>query len=161
MRLALLAVLAAFGLSRAAAPSPGDVMHLVRVDAYDVVDGGYLTFLARGFFYSDGGLDALPTLPPDYYVLRVMDGGVICASALLCAQYDGGVDNTQAATPDCGCTTGTACTLSDGGAAPNGMTLSPGTFSGAGCTPKSCVALFLPLPDGGLDGTWPQTCPLQ
>lgn len=55
----------------------------------------------------------------------------------------------------CACRVNSTC-LVGGSAAPQGRTLSPGTWSGAGCQPKSCFARF----DGiGVDGTWPANCP--
>ena len=166
MRLALASM--ALGVSLAAplvhsaiAPPPGSVQQLVRVDLYDADGGTYYSLTARAWDV-DGGLAALPVLPASVYVLRVVDAGVVCASALLCRPYlDGGLDPTAAATPDCACAVDATCTgtYSDGGTgpAPLGVTLPTGSWSGAGCQAKPCVALFL---DGG-DGTWPASCPLR
>ncbi|MBS2028711.1 MAG: hypothetical protein JST54_12490 [Deltaproteobacteria bacterium] len=51
----------------------------------------------------------------------------------------------------CACSTGSSCSLSDGGAAPTGITLQPG-WAGAGCFPKACVEL-------AGSSSWPQECP--
>ncbi|MFN7130708.1 MAG: hypothetical protein ACK4N5_01415 [Myxococcales bacterium] len=57
---------------------------------------------------------------------------------------------------DCACSTGAGCwtPAADGGtaAAPLGVTLPPGTFTGDGCRPKPCVEL------AGAS-SWPAACP--
>lgn len=90
----------------------------------------------------------------------------VCANATLCISWqDGGLDPAQSASYQCACSTGSACTLtSDGGAAPLAITLQPGTFTGAGCQPKACVANFTDVvyPGEGVphDSSWPAgICP--
>lgn len=51
----------------------------------------------------------------------------------------------------CACARDATCTA-DGGAAPLGVTLAAGAWTGAGCTPKPCVEL------SGVT-SWPTSCP--
>lgn len=63
----------------------------------------------------------------------------------------------------CACRAGNPCSWDPDGAgplpaqtAPNGSTFDPGTWTGNGCRPKSCVTRF----DGnGIDNSWPAECP--
>lgn len=65
-----------------------------------------------------------------------------------CACWDGSKACTWQRPNEGGGTTPVAC--------PKGMTMGPGTFSGVGAVPKSCVARF----DGpGVDHSWPSACP--
>ena len=52
-----------------------------------------------------------------------------------------------------------ACLLQDGGAAPFGVTLAPGSWSGAGCIPRVCVVFANGA--SGVDPAWPDEAPLQ
>lgn len=109
------------------------------------VPGPYLRLSGVGYLLQDGGTQ-LPSFPPGVEALTH-----------LCSQLPGDVDaGFQVETPQCACAKGPSClqVSADGGtaAAPMGVTLQPGTFSGE-CAPKVCGVL------AGQPEEWPADCP--
>ncbi len=91
------------------------------------------------------------------HVRLIADDGAWCGPARASALAEG---TAQDVPFDTACAASSACKLTDGGAAPLGITLSAGTFiQSAACIPKAPVGLF--VTDGGapFDETWPAGCP--
>lgn len=82
----------------------------------------------------------------EFAMFRVDDASI--KDVVRCACWDGQRPCQWQRPNDDGTFTQVAC--------PTGLTMSPGSFSGAGAEGKSCVARF----DGnGIDGSWPAACP--
>lgn len=115
----------------------------------------YVTFKSNAWFDARGNVLGLPKMPDGMVVLSVTRGSGGCADPAACAT---GAKYAPAVETDfpCACNSGSNCTVLDGSgksvAAPLGITMNAGTFSGAGCIPKACIEVT---------GTtsWPKTCP--
>lgn len=146
----------------------GCEVHITDDDIQDLKDAGFnLNILKR----PDGGSRNLTRhLTIVIGAWKNPDGGVVYPNLAFgdlldphasCIETDNSALKLDAgefrllATFRCACTQGSQCLLLDGGAAVRGVTLSPGSFSGSGCIPKSCG----PELAGEQGSTWPDECP--
>jgi hypothetical protein len=87
------------------------------------------------------------------HVRLIADDGAWCGPARASVLSEG---TAQDIPFECACPISSACKLIDGGTAPQGNTLSAGTFTpSAACLPKSCLTMFT----GSGDESWPAGCP--
>lgn len=114
------------------------------------VDAGGVSVYARVRVCAldvDGGMDPGPLALPGLYILYDDDTTSPCQ--VTDPQLEAWVQGRSDAPFACACSPGPACLGADGGAAPQGVTLT--TWSGT-CLPKSCVEL------SGVS-SWPIGCP--
>jgi hypothetical protein len=131
-----------------------DCVRRDRVCQVQLEDGGYaakrLDFAVCNSVLPDGGTLREAVIPRKY-ADKIGDLEAWCKPTSGTSTLPAGGESDEPF--DCACAKDSTCrNTSDGGVAPTGVTLSPGTWTGAGCQPKACVELY------GVS-SWPAGCP--